>query len=172
MPRRLFALTLLALLISTGTALANDAAAAPSPEPAAPTAEQCQPADLAEGTLDPRGSALELSTFCRATCANGSTISYTCNGTCSATDQVCSGGSQTVQGKVTCNGSTVRTCSSSLCDTSNTCTASTTCPDGTPLQCSSSSGDCVGGNGTCFVGCDGVYQWCPGHEGKFLCDLS
>lgn len=172
MTRKLFALALFALILGPGAALADDAApAAPTTEPAAPAAGECQSADLAEDTLDPHGSALEVSTFCQATCADGSKISVTCNGTCGATDQVCSGGTQTVQGKVTCNGATTQTCPSSLCNTSNTCTATTFCPDGTVLQCSGSE-PCYGGGSLCFVQCgNNPPQFCPGHEGEIICSF-
>jgi hypothetical protein len=50
------------------------------------------------------------------------------------------------------------------------CSKSTVCPDGTVLYCDGTT-FCFGGDGTCFVRCDGVTQWCPGHVGQKSCTL-
>lgn len=161
MTRKLFALTLFALILSAGAALADDAT--PAPEPAATAAEQCQPADLAKSTLDPRGSAQEVSSFCSVDCGT-TTISVNCNGNCGAIDRNCAFGQR---GRVTCNGTTTSVCP----DPCPVVCPETHCPDGTILQCPPGTSDCQGGGGLCFVQCDGAFQWCPGHVGKFRCDF-
>ena len=126
-------------------------------QPSASTA--CQ--ETSAGVFEPSPLEVAAFGFCRADCEDGSTISTNCSGTCTATDQNCPG----TRGQVTCNGTVVARCPA--CD--NSCTVTNVCPDGTFLQCSSSSGDCIGGQGLCFVRCDGVFQWCPGHEFEIAC---
>lgn len=162
---------LLALSLCWTLPLAAEEAAAPAAEPTAPmdTTEQCRPADLAESTLDPGGSAQETATICEAFCGDGTRLRVNCNGTCTATDQQCSGGSQTVAGKVTCNNVTTQTCPESAC---HFCRVETTCPDGTILSCQASDQfSCDGGDPFCYVTCDWVTEWCPGHFGEELCEI-
>lgn len=123
--------------------------------PAPAAALRCPAPSAATGKSGPS----ETDSFCQADCENGSTISVNCSGSCRAVDQNC----PDVRGHVECNGTVTARCP--VCDTS--CQVSRECPDGTFLFCQGK--DCLGGNGLCFVRCDGVYQFCPGHFGEIIC---
>lgn len=99
--------------------------------------------------------------FCQADCEDGTTISVNCSGSCQAVDQNC----PNVRGHVACNGTITDRCP--ICETP-ACQAERECPDGTYLFCQGTS-ECLGGNGLCFVRCDGNYQFCPGHFGEIIC---
>jgi hypothetical protein len=100
---------------------------------------------------------------CTAQCQDGSTV--TCSGSsCSADDYDCDTGE-----RGQCTGSSgTRYCPVPDC---STCSVSITCPDGTWLSCSSNENDCEGFQGLCYVRCDGIYQFCPGHFGEVFCEL-
>lgn len=150
---------LLSALATVFVVLASPVAGDGSESGGAVAPEASAPICLAQTTPPEASQSIGTAAFCEADCEDGSTISYNCSGTCTATDQNC----PSVRGQVTCNGTVVRRCP--VCS----CTVTTPCPDGSQLQCSSSNNDCVGGPGLCFVRCDGVYQWCPGHVGQIFC---
>jgi hypothetical protein len=104
-----------------------------------------------------------LQATCTAQCPDtGGSVTVNCAGTCTAQDQDCDAG---IRGQARCNdGSQTKQCGECV-----TCDAITECPDGTQLFCWGWGDDCLGGSGLCFVRCDGVYQFCPGHQGQIFC---
>jgi hypothetical protein len=156
---------LLALFLGLlGSAAGLAAEPAPPGSDAAPAHAEpglCMPADSLNA-----GSAREpqIQSQCTAYCyTTGGSVTVNCPySSCSAYDQNC----PSFQGYAKCNdGSQIQYCGA--CPQS--CYVARECPDGTYIDCTSNSGDCLGGGALCFVRCDGVYTFCPGHEGEIIC---
>lgn len=124
-----------------------------------------------------------LDSSCSATCGNGSTVSVnSCSGQCGAQDQNCA---TDTPGWVVCNGIYTH-CPACPPTTPPACTAQKYCPDGTFISCQGQQW-CDDGcsswepcdvelvivtrtYGTCYIECDGVYTYCPGTWGPYICD--
>jgi hypothetical protein len=97
---------------------------------------------------------------CTADCGPYPAVTAQCSGTCQAVDRSCPN-----RGYVQCSDG-VRVYCSEPC----LCTATTFCPEGAVLSCTGTGLSCMGGNGLCFVQCDGQAEFCPGHEGELICE--
>lgn len=113
---------------------------------------------------------LEKSVTCTADCGGGQSVSVTCPGICSAQDRDCTPiqEGEVVQsagprGAAWCDGGTPVYCPEPCY-----CSAETHCPGGGSVWCTGTD-QCIGGDGICFVNCDGNEQFCPGYFGQILC---
>ena len=102
---------------------------------------------------------------CSAACGDmGGSVTISCTGTCTIVDQDCNAG---VQGYVECQGGARADCA-----TCQWCSVQGDCPEGGRISCGTwgyEGLDCRGGNGACYVLCDGNYEFCPGHEFQRFC---
>lgn len=126
------------------------------------------------------GGGPTLDSSCSANCGNGYSVSVNCSGQCGAQDQNCLTNPPT-PGWVSCDSSFT------YCPTCPAgCNAQKFCPDGTFIWCTGQQ-SCDDGcatwepcdvplvtvtrtYGTCYIECDGVYTYCPGTLGAYICD--
>lgn len=109
------------------------------------------------GTSKFRRRQSPLDSRCTASCADNSSVSVTCSGTCSAEDQTCSS-SGSSGGFVTCNSATTSRCSSYQCPPIR-------CEDSLNKACSEpgSSLECYWMDGQ-IGSCDCIHKWLCGYS--------
>jgi len=111
----------------------------------------------------PAVEALSLAkTTCTADCGAMPIVTVRCPGSCVAYDRSC----PYQRGYVQCNGG-----AKVYCEEPCACSAETSCPEGGSVYCTGTDGECFGGDGLCYVECNGQIEFCPGHEGEELCEV-
>jgi hypothetical protein len=98
---------------------------------------------------------------CTVACGSLPSVSISCPGNCVAVERDC----PSERGYVQCIGGAKKYCSKDC----SPCFVESFCPEGGSVYCTGYD-ECMGGLGLCFVRCDGVYDFCPGHEGQILCE--
>jgi hypothetical protein len=96
---------------------------------------------------------------CVADCVELPPVQVRCPGSCVSYDRSC----PYQRGYVQCSGQ-----AKVYCGEPCPCSVEAFCPEGGSVYCSGT--ECDGGEGFCYVDCDGQIEFCPGHEGEEFCD--